>query len=105
MLLATPAIALEGDELSESAAEVHNGTIEHHEDHEREDEHHRDDRQPVLDCRPAPAFGSLVAIAQAALEIVQVLIVRLMVDLGVWHSFRSLLQAQDSQDSVHHRLQ
>ena len=57
--LAAPAIALESDELREGAAEVHNGTIEHHEDKEREDEDHRDDRQPVLDRRPAPALGSL----------------------------------------------
>jgi hypothetical protein len=105
MLLATPAIALESDELSEGAAEVHNGTIEHHEDKERKDEDHRDDCQPVLDCRPAPALGSRGAIAQSALEILQVLIVRLIVDLGVRHSFKSLLRVQDSQGTARQRLQ
>ena len=50
-----PAVALEGDELDEPAAEVFDGAVDHHENQEREDEDHRDDRKPVLDGRPASA--------------------------------------------------
>ena len=62
MFLASPAIALEGDELSEGATEILDGTVDHHENQEREGEDYRDDRKPILDGRQATPLLSLALV-------------------------------------------
>ena len=70
MLLASPAIALEGNELSEGAAIIFDPSVHEQEAQQSEHQNYGENREPVLDGCPAPALPRrLVDIRVAAADV------------------------------------
>ena len=99
MLLACPAIALESDEFSEGAAEIHYRAVDHQKDEQCEKKDYGRDRQAVLDAGPPRVVRRrLVNILEAALNICHEIVLAI-VDRFIRHASRSEREGSRGQSS------